>query len=83
MADSLTPIGTDAKVSNTLVNSFDLLRLHKCGDRGQESKSHETPATKLPSYKAMMNFVQQDENISEYLAQERLHRAQKRVRHYR
>lgn len=66
--------GTDP-VSNTLVNSFDLLRIHKYGDQ-DESKRHDTAVNKLPSYKAMMNFVQHDERISEYLAQERLHRAQ-------
>lgn len=66
--------GTDP-VSNKLVNSFDLLRLHKYGDQ-DESRPHDTAVTKLPSYKAMMNFVQQDENISEYIAQERLQRAQ-------
>lgn len=66
--------GTDP-VSNTLVNSFDLLRLHKYGDQ-DAGKRHDTTVTKLPSYKAMTQFVQQDEGISEYLAQERLQRAQ-------
>lgn len=66
--------GTDP-ISNKLVNSFDLLRLHKYGDQDENSRE-ETRVTGLPSYKSMMRYVQNDEKVSEYLAEERLKEVQ-------
>ncbi len=66
--------GTDP-ISNKLVNSFDLLRIHKYGDQDDAVK-HDTAINKRPSFKAMTRFVQQDDAVAEYLAQERLERAQ-------
>lgn len=54
--------------SGRLVNSFDLVRLHKFG--GLDSgASPDTPTPKLPSYKAMNEFALQDEAVrAEHIA---------------
>ena len=38
------------------LNAFDLVRIHKFGDKDDRSKE-DTPITKLPSYKAMIDFA--------------------------
>ena len=38
------------------LNAFDLVRIHKFGDKDDRSKE-DTPVTKLPSYKAMIDFA--------------------------
>ena len=45
--------------SGRLVNAFDLVRLHKFGDKDAESDP-ETPVAKLPSYKAMCDMALND-----------------------
>lgn len=45
-----------------LVNAFDLVRLHKYGDKDADS-SPETPVIKLPSYKEMCNFALTDKAV--------------------
>ncbi|NCC06734.1 MAG: virulence-associated protein E [Clostridia bacterium] len=45
-----------------LVNAFDLVRLHKYGDKDADSNP-ETPVTKLPSYKEMCNFALTDKSV--------------------
>lgn len=42
--------------SNKLVNAFDLVRLHKYGDK-DDSAADGTPNNRLPSYKAMCEFA--------------------------
>ncbi|MBP3037964.1 hypothetical protein J9303_00385 [Bacillaceae bacterium Marseille-Q3522] len=61
--------GTDP-VGGKLVNAFDLVRIHKFGaqDEGKEEKN----ITKLPSYKKMIHFAEQDTNVQELKKQERL-----------
>ena len=53
-----------------LCNAFDLVRIHKFGAQ-DDDMAPDTPATKLPSYKAMMDFLQQDERTKLTLGQER------------
>jgi len=53
-----------------LVNSFDLLRLHKFGDLDDEAKEG-TPTVKLPSYTRMKQFAVADEAVALALNQER------------
>lgn len=42
--------------SGRLVNSWDLVRLHKFGEKDEKAKD-DTPANKLPSYMAMSDFA--------------------------
>lgn len=53
-----------------LVNSFDLLRLHRFGDLDDEAKKG-TPTAKLPSYTAMKQFAVADDAVALALNQER------------
>lgn len=46
-------------VGDKLVNSFDLVRIHKFGDL-DIGKENIQEVTKLPSYQAMMDFVSED-----------------------
>ncbi|MGN7308941.1 virulence-associated protein E, partial [Bacillus subtilis] len=57
-----------------LVNSFDLVRLHKFGDQDDEAKPG-TPTNKLPSYTAMMDFAMRQEPVAGLLMQERHQKA--------
>lgn len=45
--------------SGRLVNSFDLVRLHKYGDKDNDA-APDTPVVKLPSYKAMCDMALTD-----------------------
>lgn len=45
-----------------LVNAFDLVRIHMFGDL-DENEPKETPANKMPSYKAMVEFAREDEGF--------------------
>ena len=53
-----------------LCNAFDLVRLHKFGELDGKAEEDTTP-TKLPSYKAMQEFVITDDNVKLQLATER------------
>lgn len=53
-----------------LCNAFDLVRLHLFGDRDEETAA-DTPVTKMPSYTAMLEFVQKDERTQELLIEEK------------
>lgn len=53
-----------------LVNSFDLVRLHKYGELDDESKT-DTPANKLPSYTAMCKFAVSDAGVGAIVNAER------------
>lgn len=57
-----------------LVNSFDLVRLHKFGDQDDEAKPG-TPTNKLPSYTAMIDFAMRQEPVAALLMQERHQKA--------
>ncbi|SEO11806.1 virulence-associated E family protein [Paenibacillus sp. OK076] len=57
-----------------LVNSFDLVRLHKFGDQDDEAKPG-TPTNKLPSYTSMMDFAMRQEPVAGLLMQERHQKA--------
>jgi putative DNA primase/helicase len=56
--------------SGKLVNSFDLVRLHKFADRDDNADS-ATPVNRPPSYKAMCEFAVADQNVAALLSQER------------
>lgn len=57
--------------SRKLVNCFDLVRLHKFDDRDLEAKA-DTPINRLPSYKAMCDFLETDKEFSKFQMNERL-----------
>jgi len=60
---------TDPACSN-LMNAFDVVRIHKFGDRDSRS-SEDTEASRLPSFKAMSAFAAEDEKVKMTLAKER------------
>ena len=61
--------------SGLLVNAFDLVRLHKYGDKDADAKEG-TPANKLPSFVAMSQLARNDEKVSGLMIQERYEQAQ-------
>jgi predicted P-loop ATPase len=60
--------------SGRLVNSFDLVRLHKFGELDDDVKP-DTPTNRLPSFTAMCAFALQDAGVATLLNQERYERA--------
>lgn len=50
--------GTDP-ISGRLVNAFDLVRLHKFGNKDEDARP-DTPSNRLPSYLAMVDYVAKD-----------------------
>ena len=57
-----------------MLNAFDLVRIHRF--RNLDDKCNEdTPVSKLPSYKAMMEFASKDEKVKLLLIEERQARA--------
>ena len=61
--------------SGTLVNAFDLVRLHKFSDRDNEAKEG-TPVNKLPSFTAMSRLALDDKPVSDLMSKERFEQAQ-------
>ncbi|MGO5550044.1 VapE domain-containing protein [Lachnospiraceae bacterium LCP19S3_B12] len=59
-----------------LCNVFDLVRIHKFGTLDEDAPP-DTTGTKLPSYKAMMEFIQQDQETRLTLGRERKQEALK------
>ncbi|MBL4937613.1 virulence-associated protein E [Clostridium sp. YIM B02515] len=57
-----------------LVNSFDLVRLHKFSEMDNEAKI-DTPVNKLPSYTAMCELAVSDVEVSALLNKERYEKA--------
>ncbi len=57
-----------------LVNSFDLVRLHKFADQDDAAKP-DTPTNKLPSYQAMCELAMADTTVVVLLNQERYEKA--------
>lgn len=64
--------GTDP-ISGKLCNAFDLVRLHLFGIKDENSKA--VAVTKLPSYKAMIDFAAQDSAVRLQAGEERLEAA--------
>lgn len=58
-----------------LMNAFDIVRIHKFGEKDGKA-SEDTDAVKLLSFKAMSEFVVEDENVKLTLARERQEAAQ-------
>lgn len=56
--------------SGRLVNAFDLVRLHKFGDQDADAND-DAPASKLPSYAAMLTFANTLDEVRLALMQER------------
>lgn len=48
--------------SGVLCNAWDLVRIHRFGDLDVKC-GEDTPPTKLPSYRAMLDLAAQDENV--------------------
>lgn len=65
--------GTDP-ISGKLVNSFDLVRLHKFGALDDDAEPG-TPTVRLPSYQAMLEFAAKDERVKQTLGEEQLAQA--------
>ena len=57
-----------------LCNAFDLVRIHKFGDRDAKCDK-DTPVNKLPSYEDMCSLVRQDRASLELAVEERLENA--------
>ncbi len=60
--------------SGKLCNAFDLIRLHKFAEPDDDT-AMDTIITKLPSYKAMVEFVQNDAETKLQMGQEKLENA--------
>ncbi|WP_239255400.1 virulence-associated E family protein [Listeria ilorinensis] len=62
--------GTDP-VGDKLCNAFDLVRIHKFADQDEDAKDG-TPVNKLPSFKAMKEFILEDGRTKSLMVEERL-----------
>jgi len=60
--------------SGKLVNSFDLVRIHKFGHLDDDAKP-DTPTNRLPSFTAMCEFAVKDTHVAALLNQERYEKA--------
>jgi len=60
--------------SGKLCNAFDLVRIHKFGELDEDA-GQETDTTKLPSFRAMMEFIQNDPETKLQLGREKLENA--------
>lgn len=58
-----------------LVNAFDMVRLHKFGERDEEAKDG-TPVSKMPSFLAMSRLALEDKQVSDRMSRERFEEAQ-------
>lgn len=61
--------------SGQLVNAFDLVRLHRFGEKDAEAKDG-TPVNKLPSYQSMSRLALDDKPVSDRMSKERYEQAQ-------
>lgn len=59
-----------------LVNAFDLVRIHKFGDRDDEAQPG-TPTNRLPSYQAMCELAVSNADVAALMSQERYQEAVK------
>ena len=62
--------------SGLLVNAFDLVRLHRYGEKDQEAKEG-TPNNKLPSFAAMSRLAMDDKLVADLMAKEKFEQAQR------
>lgn len=62
--------GTDP-ISGQLCNAFDLVRIHKFKELDEDAKE-DTPINRLPSWKAMMEFIVNDPETKKTIGKERL-----------
>ena len=62
--------GTDP-IGGRLVNAFDLVRIHKFGEKDEDVKP-DTPIVSLPSYLAMQEFCLADDRVKVTLGTEKL-----------
>jgi len=60
--------------SGRLVNSFDLVRLHKFSSMDDDAKA-DTPVNKLPSFQAMLELAAADPDVSASLVREKYEEA--------
>lgn len=60
--------------SNRLVNAFDLVRLHRFGEK-DDTASENTPANRLPSYAAMVEYANSLDDVAAVLMTERYNNA--------
>lgn len=60
--------------SNQLVNAFDLVRLHKYGEKDNEAKEG-TPVNKLPSFVEMSRLAVSDKAVADLIAREKFEAA--------
>lgn len=60
--------------SGQLVNAFDMVRLHKFGDRDDTAREG-TPASRMPSYLAMKELAATDKGVTDLMAKERIEEA--------
>lgn len=63
--------GTDP-CSDTLVNSFDMVRLHKFGSEDEGKDLEDKPVTSFPSYKAMFKFAQEDRAVQKEMVEDEI-----------
>ena len=61
-------------VCGQLLNAFDLVRLHRYGNLDDRAAA-DTPASRLPSFKAMTDFALCDEKVKAVFAEERFAQA--------
>ena len=54
--------------SNRLVNAFDMVRLHRLGDK-DDAAQPGTPTNRLPSYKAMCELAVEDKDVAALMSQ--------------
>ncbi|MBC2207429.1 hypothetical protein HCB08_11450 [Listeria booriae] len=59
--------GTDP-ISEKLVNSFDLVRIHLFGAQDDDTPDN-TPVNRLPSFTAMADFARNDDSVKEHLVE--------------
>ncbi|MEF9966870.1 virulence-associated E family protein [Anaerorhabdus sp.] len=57
--------------SSKLCNGFDIVRIHKFGDLDIDVKEG-TPVNRLPSFKAMSDFILEDEPTKKLMAEEKI-----------
>ena len=62
-------------VCNKLCNAWDLVRLHKFGDKDVNA-AENTPVSKLPSYKAMQELALNDEEVKNQVLNDRKEQAE-------
>lgn len=71
--------GTDP-ISGKLCNAFDLVRIHLYGIQDETYDRSETPITKMPSFKAMLDLIGKDKLCRKAVVHSRLEEAQETFR---